>query len=64
MDDVLRAGPLVQVVHILRDDRHVEAVLQGGHEPMAFVGQGPIELLAQRVVEVVDERRVGFPAFV
>ena len=52
MDDPAAAGALVQVVHVLRDDRHlVEHLLQACHEPMAQAGLHVHQLAAAFVVE-------------
>ena len=43
---------LVQIIDILRDDLHIELVLEGGHEFVAFVGFAVLELATQHIVEV------------
>ena len=64
MDDLRGAGPFMEIVHVLCDDRHVIVLLKLFDKAVSLVGTGRIEFLPQVVVEAVDERRVGFPPLV
>ena len=58
------AGFLVQVVHVLRDDRHLIVFLQLVNEAVALIGLRCVELSAQHIVEVGHECGVGKPSLV
>ena len=62
VDDARAAGLLVEVVDVLRDDRHVVAVLQGRYRQMSGVGLSVTQLGALHVVEVEYELAVLVPA--
>ena len=60
---VRRAGPLVQVVDVLRHNRHVEVLFECCQQLVPAVGHGGEQLFAPRVVKVGYKVGVGFPAF-
>lgn len=62
VDDVAAAGTLVQVVHILRDDRHPEVLLKAGNEPVRFIGDAVPEVLPHLIVEIKHQLRVAVPS--
>ena len=52
MNNVGRTGALVQVVHVLRHDRHVELPFQFHKDAVRGIGLRGNQLRAQSVVEV------------
>ena len=64
MDDVAGACLLMQIVDVLRDDRHVVAVLQLCDEAVAGVGLCRKQFLAKPIIEIVHIHRIHEPAFV
>ncbi len=59
-----RARTLVQVVDVLGNHRDVVIVLQTADDAVALIGLRRIEFLSEHIIEIGDERRVGFPSFV
>lgn len=57
-----RTGSLVQIVHILRDDAHVEVVFQFGQEFMPPIGARFDQLPAQSVVKLIDKIGIALPS--
>ena len=60
VEQIPRAGPVVQVVHILRDQEQVAAPfpLQAGQGEVGGIGLHQGEAAPPFVVETVDQRRV------
>ena len=56
------ASSLVEVVHVLCDDSHIEVFLQGGDELMATVRLRAEQFVAACVVEVLYEQGVSLVA--
>lgn len=61
---IFRAGTLVQVVHILRDDIHVEIFFQFHQSTVCGVGLRIDQLQSALIVELVNQGRVASEALV
>ena len=59
MDHLVAARPLVQVVDVLRDDPHVEVLLQGRETVMALIRLGGEDLFPALVIKIEDKARIG-----
>ena len=59
MDHLVAARPLVQVVDVLRDDPHVEVLLQGRETVMALIRLGGEDLFPALVIKIEDKTRIG-----
>lgn len=59
MDHLVAARPLVQIVDVLRDDPHVEVLLQGRETVMALIRLGGEDLFPALVIKIEDEARIG-----
>ncbi len=55
---------LVQVIHILGDDRHIVVLLQFGNQPMPLVRFCSIQFLAQSVIKFRHQCGVALPSLV
>ena len=63
VDDTAATRTLVQVVDVLRDDRHTIVVLEAGEQTMPFVGLCSDELPTALIVEVQHALGIAVPAF-
>ena len=64
VDDLRGTGHLMEVVHVLRDNRHVVLLLQLSHQPVPLIGFHTPALLAEHIIEIGHECRISLPAFV
>ena len=60
MDDVRASGTLMQIIHILRNHRHVEVLLQFGKSDVPRIRLYIEQLLAAFIIEVNNQLRVAY----
>ena len=63
MNHFRAAGTLVQVVHILRDDRHIVILLHGCQQHMAPAWFHLLQLTAAFIVKTGDQLRIAGISF-
>ncbi len=63
VDDTAATRTLVQVVDVLRDDRHTIVLLEAGKQTVPFVGLCSDELPTALIVEVQHALGIAVPAF-
>ena len=63
VDDTAATRTLVQVVDVLRDDRHTIVLLEAGKQTVPFVGLCSDELPTALIVEVQHALGIAVPTF-